>query len=1289
MFPSILLTFILYFVLLPTTNSTKSIVIEVNGDCKTIGKQVAHEHGYRYVRQIFDGFCEIEEDPTAIHRRRFRRALRQGVDPADILSQHKNVQWAESQIPKTRQKREFVFNDPQWNSMWYLIRNSRTPSLPDLNVTGAWEMGYTGRGQVVTFLDDGLEFDHPDLQENYDKDASTDINGNDDDPTPRYEATNENKHGTRCAGEVAAKVNNNICGVGIAYHARVGGIRMLDGDVTDSVEARSLSHRPDHVDIYSASWGPDDNGLVVDGPGRLAKKAFEDGALNGRGGKGSIFVWASGNGGRQSDSCACDGYITSIYTIAISATTEHGDKPWYLEECSATLASAYSSGQSNNGERDIYTTDLNHECTSHHTGTSAAAPLAAAIYALVLEANPGLTWRDIMHITVLGSRPYAIPSNTEIVRNAAGFNVSNKFGFGLMDAGLMTWYASGWKNVPSMASCESATSAPQRVIPARSNEIFPLSVLECKDESDPRHEVNYIEQVQVFVTLTTERRGEIEIYLYSPSNTRTQILPKRDRDQSNKGFQEWPFLTVQLWGEVPHGYWKLQIVNKGSGSATLLSWKLVIHGTREYPISSRSNFRPSNEPDRTSLLLKPLHTNNYPSQRQQRIRTYQSTIRPPFSPFGQPPYYFIHPFFPIRKAKECHIECKPDEPCGKTDTNCTACRHFKQPLADGKFRCVGICPERTYPVNEDKTCLPCHPQCGSCRNASENSCISCKTDLFLVHDAMTCTESCPEQYYTDLHLRKCIRCKNDCASCDTTSQICSSCFDGYALKNADCVKASKQCQSNEYYDFNEKECRWCDSRCLTCSGLRFDQCRSCDKTSKYPNLQHHTCVISCSSGFFLSKTSFQCLPCHETCLNCTSSSELACTACKLGFVFLADEHRCEKHTGKPFYLDIKTGETHTCHGSCAQCKGPNPSDCIACNPKTEVLLNDGHCVNQCPESFYKSENKAIEYETNVCLPCSIGCTMCTNANQCRRCNESKGYKLMNEICVPTCKPGTFLSNDHCELCQKPCITCMNSTSCLTCVDQLLLLNDQCIEQCPEGYYQYDQQCLQCHSICETCIGPAEDDCKTCANGFTFNEKERKCLSSCPNGNYFDKNENACKLCTNNCLECLSPGSYCRQCIFPMSLDTLTHRCLNCCPTNITTNDCCQCPSSWDGFCLHPLVTPSTHGNSWWTFPMDTIRTKFNQLNDSHQTIFIIALILLLIGIIVCLVTCALCQMFTSRLSSNKEHNNVEYVMLQNIDDNDNDDDDDEEESKPIPGNGHTKYAQLTETSVSMDHIEKT
>ena len=52
---------------------------------------------------------------------------------------------------------------------------------------------------------------------------------------------------------------------------------MLDGDVTDAVEAQSLSLNSQHIDIYSASWGPDDDGRTVDGPAILAKRAFLDG----------------------------------------------------------------------------------------------------------------------------------------------------------------------------------------------------------------------------------------------------------------------------------------------------------------------------------------------------------------------------------------------------------------------------------------------------------------------------------------------------------------------------------------------------------------------------------------------------------------------------------------------------------------------------------------------------------------------------------------------------------------------------------------------------------------------------------------------------------------------------------------------------------------------------------------------------------------------------------------------------------------------------------------------------
>ncbi|MEO0688296.1 MAG: S8 family serine peptidase, partial [Cyanobacteria bacterium J06649_11] len=68
--------------------------------------------------------------------------------------------------------------------------------------------------------------------------------------------------------------------------------------------------------------------------------------FQGRKGRGSIFVWASGNGGNKMDYCNCDGYTNSIYTISVSAATAIGSQPWYLELCASTLVSTYSSGKS-------------------------------------------------------------------------------------------------------------------------------------------------------------------------------------------------------------------------------------------------------------------------------------------------------------------------------------------------------------------------------------------------------------------------------------------------------------------------------------------------------------------------------------------------------------------------------------------------------------------------------------------------------------------------------------------------------------------------------------------------------------------------------------------------------------------------------------------------------------------------------------------------------------------------------------------------------------------------------
>ena len=60
----------------------------------------------------------------------------------------------------------------------------------------------------------------------------------------------------------------------------------------------------------------------------------------GRDGKGSIFVWANGNGG-TADDCAADGYSSSIYTISVGAIGVGGEPSYYDEECSAKMTTAY------------------------------------------------------------------------------------------------------------------------------------------------------------------------------------------------------------------------------------------------------------------------------------------------------------------------------------------------------------------------------------------------------------------------------------------------------------------------------------------------------------------------------------------------------------------------------------------------------------------------------------------------------------------------------------------------------------------------------------------------------------------------------------------------------------------------------------------------------------------------------------------------------------------------------------------------------------------------------------
>lgn len=229
-------------------------------------------------------------------------------------------------------------SDPIFRDQWHLL-NTIQPGH-DLNVTGLWAQGITGHNATVAMVDDGLDMDSDDLKPNYYAAGSYDFNDHREEPKPTL--ANDN-HGTRCAGEVSA-ARNDVCGVGVAYDSKIAGLRILSKLITDADEALAMTYDYQNNDIYSCSWGPPDDGKSMDAPGILIKRAMLKGVQEGRGGLGSIYVFASGNGANKDDNCNFDGYTNSIYSITVGAIDRKGQHPYYSEKCSAQMVVTYSSG---------------------------------------------------------------------------------------------------------------------------------------------------------------------------------------------------------------------------------------------------------------------------------------------------------------------------------------------------------------------------------------------------------------------------------------------------------------------------------------------------------------------------------------------------------------------------------------------------------------------------------------------------------------------------------------------------------------------------------------------------------------------------------------------------------------------------------------------------------------------------------------------------------------------------------------------------------------------------------
>ncbi|XP_002731580.1 neuroendocrine convertase 2 [Saccoglossus kowalevskii] len=589
------------------TQSTRvyknDFVVQMKHGADVSPADVAVRNGFIYKRAItaLEGHHHFIHEDLPQHRRK------RSIDHIELLQQDPAVERVIQQEGFKRAKRNYKgvkadtktstykvdpnnkYNDELFEKQWYLKNTGQANGKPglDLNVEDAWRQGFTGKGVVVAIMDDGIDYRHPDIAPNYHAGASYDFSSDDNYPYPRYTEDWFNSHGTRCAGEVSAVANNSVCVVGVAYDSKVAGIRMLDQPyMTDLIESSSMGHEPQLIDIYSASWGPQDDGRTVDGPRELTLKAIANGVNEGRGGLGSIYVWASGDGG-AADDCNCDGYASSMWTISINSAINDGRTALYDESCSSTLASTFSNGRNRHPEAGVATTDLYGKCTLQHSGTSAAAPEAAGVFALALEANRNLTWRDMQHLTVLTSKRNQLYDEVHQWRtNGVGLEFNHLFGFGVLDAGSIVREAKNWKAVPERFHCTGASYTEEAEIPSNREGKklrITLNTDACKGQEN---DVRYLEHVQGVVTLKSSRRGDVNINMTSPAGTTSILLSSRPNDDdAEEGFEKWPFMTTHNWGEDPSGEWVLEVEMVGGPEhdGVLSEWTLVLHGTQESP----------------------------------------------------------------------------------------------------------------------------------------------------------------------------------------------------------------------------------------------------------------------------------------------------------------------------------------------------------------------------------------------------------------------------------------------------------------------------------------------------------------------------------------------------------------------------------------------------------------------------------------------------------------------------------------------------------------------------------
>ena len=855
-------------------------------------------------------------------------------------------------------------------------------------------------------------------------------------------------------------------------------------------------------------------------------------------------------------------------------------------------------------------------CTSAHTGTSASAPIAAGICALALEANPGLSWRDMQHIVVLTSNPDPLLKESGWQTNGVGRKYSHKFGYGLMDAAAMVRAAKRWPGAGKQVICESKLMAPNQEIPSHPSEVArdTVTTTACAGEEK---ELNYLEHVQCKITLHYSPRGALHIVLTSPSGTKSSLLLPRPRDKTNSGFEDWPFLSVHFWGERANGTWTLEVNHSPGGPKSvqprgiLKKWKLLFYGTKDDPLGEAGEKESSSSTtDGSSGHQGEFHSiDDYYGDPQDGEEHEGS------SPYGHP-HHEVHASLVNQTAiaenskvgkDGCSVECRSG--CsgpGPHQCGPAGCRNY-----EFNSICVGACPASTFPSVE-RTCHPCRPPCGACFGPQDNQCLSCREGFLLATDLSACVTKCPQGYRLDKRRGHCVPCPDNCLSCTTvldaeggedgeeeSEVICLKCAANLLLVT-DAGACVGSCPQGYFKTEDDATCAACDDRCETCIGPLASQCSLCRSGTFY---HERRCVELCPKGFrapAAGSPSFsrrECLPCPQGCLSC--SSEDVCQECAADWKMNVTSGLClplgNAICSPGFYADSKVkfefllllslnlflwkkivsqALCHECHSTCASCTGGNTESCLSCHDSDHPLLHISSCVDSCPPSTY------VAARGEECRHCPHACRECADFGNCTACHS--GYLLRDGTCVANCRDSEFFLEDGgqdrqdddsgdegggCGECHSTCHTCRGPERghCLSCQRGLVLANGQCLEDCPPGFAvdSVSGTCRTCHPSCRDCFGPGPGNCKSCPEGFRL--EGDTCLQ-CPLGRYFDLSAGKCRSCHDTCSSCSGPKETdCTHCGAPLALDPWNKTCVPCCSKKGKQQQkCCQCDSGGGG-----------------------------------------------------------------------------------------------------------------------------